>query len=99
MINASALGIEIFRDAGIDLTLLKVRGMAVQSAKNFPAFFLEASGIKGVAEHNSHVGEHSAVFLLAVGEAEHTAHVSLYLMEVRIELVAADGGVVDVFVS
>ena len=99
MVNASALGIEIFRNAGIDLALLKVRCMAVEGAKDLPAFFLKASGIKGVAEHDRHVREDRAVFFLAVGEAEHAAHVGLDLMEISIELISSDRRIVDISVS
>ena len=99
MVNASALGIEIFRNAGIDLTLLKVCCMAVERADDFPAFFLKASGIKCVAEHDCHVREDCAVLLLAVGEAEHTAHVGLDLTEISIELITSDRRIVDVSVG
>ena len=55
VVNTAALGIEIFRNAWIDLALPEVRCVAVKGADNFPALFLKASGIKGVAEHDCHV--------------------------------------------
>ena len=99
VINTASLGIEIFRNAGIYLTLCKIRCMTIKCSQYLPAVILKTPGIKGISEHDSHVGEYRAVFFLAVGETEHTAHVRLDLVEICIELVSADGSIVNVLIS
>ena len=90
MITAATLGIEIFRNARIDLAFSRVHAHLENGLDDFTALPRESSFVKSVGVHDRHVAEKRSVLFGPVGESKGPAQVQIMRhAEIGIKAVAA----------